>query len=276
MKQEMRDQNVVSSYLNALHHFPLLKHPEVVELFQAYVAGRTKVGDNKYELTSEAKRIRTKLVECNLRLVVSIAKQYKGYNIPIEDLIQEGNIGLMKSIERFDWERGFRFSTYATWWIKQAIGQHVLKRKRMIRLPAHAATVQRKLLQATEEYRELHNVEPTLEELTEIIGASETVVKATMHSGRGTISLQQSLSTSGESGTVEDKIEDDRPGCDPFENVAEKQLLEITKHVLCKLSAKEAAILRLRFGLVEDSTNSDSYPITEEEMAAVMQGKGLT
>lgn len=266
MKQEAQDKNVVSTYLNALHRFPQLKHPEVVELFQTFEADDKKASD----------KARTKLIECNLRLVVSIAKQYKGHNLPIEDLIQEGNIGLMKAIERFKWQKGFRFSTYATWWIKQAIGQHVLKRKRMIRLPAHAATVQRKLLQAAEEYREAMGCEPTSEELQEIIGASATVVKATMHSGRGTISLQQPLSSSGEGDTIEDKVEDDRPGSDPFENVAEKQLLEIAKRVLNELSAKEAAILRLRFGLVEDSTNSNSYPITEEEMTAVMHGKGLT
>lgn len=266
MKQEAHDQNAVAAYLNGLHRFPQLKHPEVVELFQTYEAGG-----------APAEKARKKLIECNLRLVVSIAKQYKNHNIPIEDLIQEGNIGLMKSIERFDWKRGFRFSTYATWWIKQNIGQHVLKRKRMIRLPAHAATVQRKLLQAAEEFRELNGgAEPTAEELMEIVGASETVVKATMHSGRGTISLQQPLSASGEGDTIEDKVEDDRPGADPYENVALKQQLEITKCVLGGLSAKEAAILRLRFGLVEDSTNSQAYPITEEEMEAVMQGRGLT
>ena len=276
MKQETHDKNAVSSYLDALHAFPQLKHPEVVELFQAYRAGRKTIGEDKYELTPAAKRIRSKLIECTLRLVVSITKQYKGHNIPIEDLIQEGNIGLMKAIERFDWERGFRFSTYATWWIKQAIGQHVLKRKRMIRLPAHAATVQRKLLQAREEFRSAHGCEATDDEIMELIGASETVVKATLHSGRGMISLQQPISSSGEGDTIEDKVEDDRPGSDPFENVAEKQLLEITKRVLCELSPKEAAILRLRFGLVESSANSAAYPITEEEMDAVMQGKGLT
>ena len=271
------EQNIVGSYLAALHRFPQLKHPEVVDLFQRYVAGRTlnEEGD-VVSMTPEAARIRAKLVECNLRLVVSIAKQYKGHNIPIEDLIQEGNIGLMKSIDRFKWEKGFRFSTYATWWIRQAIGQHVLKRKRIIRLPAHAATVQRKMLQAAEKFRDLNKCEPTNEELMELVGASATVVKATMHSGRGTISLQQPLSSSGEGDTIEDKVEDERPGCDPFDNVAEKQLLEITREVMCNLSPKEAAILRLRFGLNEDDTNSTDFPITEDEVRKVMSGEGLT
>jgi RNA polymerase primary sigma factor len=270
------ERNAVTAYLDALHHFPQLKHPELVELFQRYEVGVTRNNDNEVvDRTPEAIKIRKKLTECNLRLVVSIAKQYKGHNLPIEDLIQEGNIGLMKAVDRFKWEKGFRFSTYATWWIKQAIGQHVLKRKRMIRLPSHAATVQRKMLQAAEEYREGQGCEPTTEELIDLIGASETVVRATIHSGRGTVSLQQPLSSTGEGDTIEDKVEDDRPGCNPFENVAEKQLLEITKGVLSALSPKEAAILRLRFGLVEDATNSQSYPITEEESRRVMSGKGL-
>lgn len=281
MKQRLtkdlsKDSNAIASYLNNLQRYPQLKHPEMVELFQCYCAGRTKIGENEYELTAEAKKIRTKLIECNLRLVVSIAKQYKNHNIPIEDLIQEGNIGLMKSIERFDWEKGFRFSTYATWWVKQAIGQHVLKRKRIIRLPAHAATVQRKLIQAAEEYRESMGCEPTTEELMEIIGASKTIVKATIHSGRTTISLQQPLSLTGNGDSIEDKIEDDRPGNDPFENVAEKQLLSVTRNVLNNLTPKEAAVLRLRFGLVEDPTDSITYPITESEFKNVMEGKGLT
>jgi RNA polymerase primary sigma factor len=262
-----------------LQRFPQLKHPEMVELFQRYESGVTKDDEGEVaHLTPEASKVRKHLIECNLRLVVSIVKQYKGHNIPIEDLIQEGNVGLMKAIERFDWKRGFRFSTYATWWIKQAIGQHVLKRKRMIRLPAHAATVQRKLLQAAEEYRELTGGEPSPEELLELVDASEAVVRATIHSGRGTLSLQQPVSSGRDGNTfddIESKIEDERPGCDPFENVAEKQLLEITKRVLCELSPKEAAILRLRFGLVEDSTNGEQYPITDEEIASVMQGKGL-
>ncbi len=260
------EHSTMSSYLDALKNHPQLKHQEMVELFKEYEKGG-----------EVAQKARKKLIESNLRLVISIAKQYKNYNVPIEDLIQEGNIGLMKSIERFDWKRGFRFSTYSTWWIKQAIGQYVLKRKRTIRLPAHAATVQRKMLQAAERFRDNTGFDPTTEELTELVGASETVVKATIHSGRGTISLNQSFN--GEAGqegnTLENRLQDESAGSDPFKNVAEKQLIEIVRDVLCDLTAKEAAILRLRFGLIEDNTDSNSYPITEAEAHEVMHGKGM-
>jgi len=267
-------KNTVSMYFDVLQKIPQLKHPQVVALFQQYECGAVPSANAAEKKLADAAR--KKLIECNLRLVVSIAKQYKGHDIPIEDLIQEGNIGLMKSIERFDWKRGFRFSTYATWWVRQAIGQHVLKRKRMIRLPAHAATVQRKMLQAAEEYRDNEGCEPTTEELTTIIGASKTVVKATIHSGHGTISLQQPVSSNKENDTLEDKIEDERQGHDPFENVAEKQLLETARKVLSELSPKEAAILRLRFGLVENNINPKNYKITKSEIRDVKRGKGLS
>lgn len=270
-------QSVVGTYLDELHRHPLIDHPEFLRLFQVYAEGRTLIEKDRYDLTPTAVKARAQLLEANLRLVVSIAKRYRrgSNNDDLNDLIQEGNIGLMKALERFDPTRGCKFSTYATWWIKQAIGQHRLKNRRTIRLPSHAATVQRKLMKAMEEYRELMGHDPTTEELIETIGASETVVKATLHSGRGTISLQQPVSSSGEGDTIEDKVEDDRPGCNPFANVSEKELLTITMDVLNSLSAKEAAIVRLRFGLVEDETNNASYPITEEEMHAVMNGKPL-
>lgn len=270
-------RDVMATYLESLQHYPQLDHAKMVELFKEYDA--SVVRNDELDVVSTTPRgvqIKKRLTECNLRLVVSIAKTYRGHNMELIDLVQEGNIGLMRAVDKFDYKRGYRFSTYATWWIKQAIGQHVLKRKRTIRLPAHAATIQRKMLQAAEEFKAEAGVEPTLEELTALVGASKTVIKATMHSGRGTVSLQQPMSASGEGDSLEDRVEDERPGCDPFDNVSEKQLLEITERVIMNLSDKEAAILRLRFGLNEDPTDSVGFPITEEEVVGLKAGKGLT
>lgn len=263
IKKIQRDASggIISAYLNDLRAHPQLKHPEVVDLFQVYECG----GKN-------GERARKKLIESNLRLVISIAKKHKGHNIPLEDLIQEGNLGLLKAIERFDWKRGFRFSTYATWWIKQAISQHVLKRKRMIRLPAYAAGLQRKLNQAADEFREMTGAEPSQEDLLELVDASETVVKATMASANNLMSLDQSVSNDPDSGTLGERIEDTNKRSDPFYNVSNKELMGIVRCVLSSLTEKESAILKLRFGLFDSDVNDEKYKITEEESNSLSKG----
>lgn len=252
-------QDIIHDYLKELKSFSLLKHPEVISLFKEYAEGDKK----------NAEKAKKKLVESNLRLVISIAKRHKGHNIPLEDLIQEGNLGLLKAIDRFDYKKGFKFSTYATWWIKQAITQHVLKRKRMIRLPAHAASVQKKLVQAADEYRAMMGCEPSNEELLDLIDASETVAKATMASGRNIISLNQLLTTDPDSGTLDAKIEDEDENVNPFNVVSSRQLLDIVQDVLLTLSEKESAILRLRFGLFDEQLDRSEYVFTEEELKAL-------
>ena len=257
--------DAVASYLKDLKLFGQLKHPEVISLFQEYEEGG-----------SAASKARRRLIESNLRLVISIAKHYKSANLPLEDLIQEGNLGLIKAIERFDYKKGFKFSTYATWWIRQAINQHVIKRKRMIRMPAHAATVQKKLISAIEEYKEQMGCEPTEEEILGLVDASETMVKAAMTAGKSMLSLSQTFTQDPESGSLEDKIEDEDETADPHAQVASKELLSIVKRVLCGLSEKESAILRLRFGLLEDNLDKETYATSQEDINNLQQGVPLT
>jgi RNA polymerase primary sigma factor len=266
----IHENDIVSSYFATLKSIPQLSHEDMMLQFQ-----KLELHDEDYA------SVRRRLIESNLRLVISIAKHYKRHNIPLEDLIQEGNIGLMKAVERFDWQRGFRFSTYATWWIKQSIGQHILKKKRLIRLPAHAVNVQRRLIRASEEYRQTMGCEPSPEELSEIIGVSLMIVKATMHAGKQVMSLQEPISTrthghedAGE--LLGDRVIDTTLENNPFSAVSDNQIRDIARDVLKRLPQKEAAVLRLRFGLGEDTANSDAFPITNSEYVAVASGVGLT
>jgi RNA polymerase primary sigma factor len=250
----------VAKYLNTLQMYPQLTHDQLVDLFQTYEKGGT-----------DSQKARKKLTESNLRLVVYVAKKQKGHNIPLEDLIQEGNLGLLKAIERFDWKKGFRFSTYATWWIKQAISQYVLKRKKIIRLPAHAVSAQKKMIEAAESYRDQMGCEPSSEELSSLTEVSETVIKATIHSGKNIISIHQS--DDPENGTtLEEKLEDNNIEHNPFEVYAKKEMINIVKKVMSELNPKEEAILRLRFGLTED-IDEDNYHISEAEAETILLGE---
>lgn len=265
-KGSREGRNTVSAYFNAISKIPQLTHEQSTALFKEFEAHQSPA-------------VKNKLVEANLRLVVSIAKAYKNTGVPMEDLFQEGNIGLMKAVERFKWQKGYRFSTYATWWIRQAIGQANQRQgKRTIRLPSHAITVQRKLIQAAADYKSEFGEEPTQEELMNIVPASQTVIKATMASGRNTVSLSDPAYGRGtdSNATVADNVADHSSGADPFETVSRSELLNITKQVMEALSDKELAILRLRFGLVEDATDHERFPITGEELERVMAGQGLS
>ena len=265
---------MMATYLDELKKFPQLKHEELVALFTQLEDPATGPGTKK--------RITDKLTVSNLRLVVSIAKMFRNNGLPLEDLIQEGNIGLMKAISRFDHSRGYRFSTYATRWIRQAIGQFVLKQKRVVRLPAHAAALQRKMIQETARFKDENACEPTEEELRELTGASSTVMKATVNASFGIVSLQDFCKRGGGAGgndpkTYENTIKDDGPHANPFANVSVEQAKEALREVLkTQCSERETNIVRLRFSLLPGMDEQHEYQITEGELEQIEGGEGLT
>jgi RNA polymerase primary sigma factor len=162
---------------------------------------RAKAGDE---------RARQELIEKNLKLVVSVAKKYRGYGLPFEDLIQEGNIGLMKAVEKFDPERGFRLSTYVTWWIRQAIQRAVADKSRPIRVPTHMGDKIRKMVSTQNELYAEHGREATDEEVAERLGWSVDGVREAKEAVPETTSLDKPLNSEDSASSLGDLIEDER------------------------------------------------------------------
>jgi RNA polymerase primary sigma factor len=190
----------------------------------------------------QAKR---ELVEANLRLVVSVAKRYTGGDLPLLDLVQEGNMGLMKAVDRFQYRRGFKFSTYATWWIRQSITRGIADHARTIRLPVHQTEMLNRIGRLTTQLAAELGREPNAEELADRAGVREERVRLLLASSRKPISLDAPI---GEDSDMADFLEDATRE-DPSDALVERSLVCEVEHVLDTLSPKEREILRLRFGL---------------------------
>ena len=234
----------VKMYLKDIGKVALLSAEEEVQL-----AKRMEEGDE------EAKRI---LSEANLRLVVSIAKRYVGRGMQFLDLIQEGNLGLMKAVEKFDYTKGFKFSTYATWWIRQAITRAIADQARTIRIPVHMVETINKQVRATRQLLQKLGREPSPEEIAEYLGCPEEKVREIQKIAQDPVSLETPIGEEEDS-HLGDFIEDDRalsPGDVAESNMLKEQLIQ----VLNTLTPREEKVLRLRYGL------DDSHPRTLEEV----------
>ena len=234
----------VKMYLKDIGRVPLLSAEEEVTLAKRMM-----------ENDEAAKK---RLSEANLRLVVSIAKRYVGRGMLFLDLIQEGNMGLMKAVEKFDYQKGFKFSTYATWWIRQSITRAIADQARTIRIPVHMVETINKLTRVQRLLLQEFGREPTPEELAEKMGVTEERVHEIMKIAQDPVSLETPIGEEEDS-HLGDFIEDEKT-ITPSDSVAFSMLKEQLLHVLDTLTPREEKVLRLRYGI------DDGKPRTLEEV----------
>jgi len=242
-KKDEAGNLLLNKYLKTMGSIPLLSREDEVE-----VARRVKEGGADCEIAKIA------LTNANLRLVVSIAKQYTYRGLPMADLIQEGNIGLMKAVEKFDYARGFKFSTYASWWIRQSIIRAIESQIRTIRIPIYKLEVVNKVHQVQKGLFQEFGREPTLAEVAERLELDVEKLEALMRLTREPMSLDAPVGEESDS-TVGDFIENqmvDAPS-DAIEDAAMKDQIELA---LCTLSPREEKVLRMRYGIGEPNSYS--------------------
>ena len=223
----------VRMYLKEIGKVPLLSAEEEIEL-----AKRMELGDD------EAKK---KLCEANLRLVVSIAKRYVGRGMLFLDLIQEGNLGLIKAVDKFDWRKGYKFSTYATWWIRQAITRSIADQARTIRIPVHMVETINKLIRISRQLLQELGREPTPEEIAAEMDISVEKVREILKIAQEPVSLETPIGEEEDSHLGDFIPDDDVPA--PAEAAAFSMLKEQLVEVLSTLTEREQKVLKLRFGL---------------------------
>lgn len=234
----------VRMYLREIGRIPLLTRDQEIELAQ-----KTEAGDM---------RAKEKLTSSNLRLVVSIAKKYIGRGMSFLDLIQEGNKGLIRAVEKYNWKKGFKFSTYATWWIRQAITRAIADQARTIRIPVHMVETINKLIRISRKLMQQLGREPTPEEVAEIMEITPDKVREILKISQKTTSLETPIGDDEDS-YLGDFIEDTKQAT-PYELTSQRLLRENIEEVLSALSDRESKVLEMRFGL------RGAKPMTLEEV----------
>jgi len=249
----------VRLYLREIGKIPLLTSEEELALAQRVVAGEKKAKDQ--------------MAEANMRLVVSIAKRYVGRGLDLLDLIQEGNTGLLRAVEKFDPDRGFKFSTYATWWIRQAITRAIADQARTIRIPVHMVETINKLLRTQRRLTQELNREPTNEEIAAAMDMDVDKVEHIMKIKQDISSLDASVRDDEEDSVLGDFIEDEDTKT-PTESASEQLLKEQVKQILSTLTEREQKILKLRFGLEDGKSHTleevgQEFSVTRERIRQI-------
>jgi RNA polymerase sigma factor (sigma-70 family) len=257
---ERDEEDLVRLYLTDIGQYTLLTKDDEVRLAKQIEAGKAAIADldGATDLTAARKRelrraaregedAERAFVQSNLRLVVSIAKKYQASGLPLLDLIQEGNLGLMHAVEKFDWRKGFKFSTYATWWIRQAITRGIANTGRTIRLPVHAGDTLARLQKARSRLELKLGRPATLSELAKEVEMPEDKVTEALRFAAEPLSLSEPLREDGDA-ELGDVVED-RSAESPFEVAATALLPDEIARLLAPLDEREREILKLRFGL---------------------------
>jgi RNA polymerase primary sigma factor len=249
----------VRLYLREIGKIPLLNAEEELALAQRVVAGDKKAKDE--------------MAEANMRLVVSIAKRYVGRGLDLLDLIQEGNTGLLRAVEKFDPDKGFKFSTYATWWIRQAITRAIADQARTIRIPVHMVETINKLLRTQRRLTQELNREPTNEEIASEMEIDVDKVEHIMKIKQDISSLDASIRDDEEDSVLADFIEDEDT-ISPEESATGQLLKEQVKDMLSALTEREQKILKLRFGLEDGKSHTleevgQEFSVTRERIRQI-------
>ncbi len=263
------EDDAVRLYMLEVGRVPLLSGDEEIELAQQMERGlaarkllgdRVHAPDRRVQLEAamrEGEAARRHLVQANARLVMSIAKKYLGQGVPFLDLVQEGNLGLMKAAEKFDYRRGFKFSTYATWWVRQSITRALADQGRTIRVPVHMNDRIRKVYRAAQDLEQELGRQPTPEEIALVVDLPAHKVQRALKVSRRSLSLEKPVGEEGDSELGE--FIEDETSPSPSENAAQRMLREQLEEMFMSLSPREARILEMRFGL----RDGHSYTLKE-------------
>jgi len=252
--------DLLGIYLDEAGSFPLLTKADEMRLgkmIQAGQAAQARLEQEKDLSASEKRALRRQVSEAaaatetfinaNLRLVVSVARKYQWSGLPLGDLIQEGNLGLIHAVEKFDWRKGFKFSTYATWWIRQAIGRAVENTAHTVRIPAHVGDEIRRARRLQAEMELKLGRLPTMAELAEALETTESALAELLRYDADPMSLDVPVGEDGDTSLGDLVV--NRDGDSPFEAVASSMLPEEVARFLARLSEEERQVLRLRYGL---------------------------
>ena len=245
---------LLDSYLREIGHTPLLKPEQEVAL-----AKRVEQGD---------KDAANMMAQANLRLVVSVARRYLNRGLPLEDLIAEGNIGLLRAVQKYEWQRGYRFSTYAVWWIRQAITRAIADKGRTIRLPVHVGEALTKRSKAVGQLTTELGREPTPEELDAVLGADASFIGAAVVAAQAPLSLGMAVGEDGEEQLVD--FLPDEAAVTPEEGAVRRVSAEETRQVMNDvLTEREREVLKLRFGL--DGSSPESLDVVGRRLGVTRE-----